>query len=92
MIITAIQLQRGSTKTDFPVKQIEDRKEEEKPSLFYKKLKKQCKINFSSTEPKICLFPKADLRATLSCFVFKIRNIVHGHSGQSLDSHGLKVY
>lgn len=40
LIITAIQLQRGSTKTDFPPKQIGDRKEEEEPSLLDMELKK----------------------------------------------------
>lgn len=40
LIITAIQLQRGSTKTDFPLKQIGDSKEEEDPSLLDMELKK----------------------------------------------------
>lgn len=40
LIITAIQLQRGSTKTDFPPKQIEDSKEEEDPSLLDMEFKK----------------------------------------------------
>lgn len=40
VIISAIQLQRGSTKTHFPLKQIEDSKEEEKPSLLYVESKK----------------------------------------------------